>query len=411
MADLNAKHTAFSHNGVNHHGRQLFALYTQKRLSFLGPDFPTVFSNGGQGRPDLVFMNRFGAHLHHHITPGDIMGSVILSLSQNPILVKTTPKYQYKQANWENYKQQLDSDYIHNYNGRHTSEIENQWARIHNNILQAANDTIPKTTYIPRHSFTPSIKSRRLIICYRHRFQQNQHRLNQVQWDLTALRNHILNSLDDDHARHWHKLVKTTETNRVKNSREFWQLIRKLKGNHHPRFSHLNINGNNITDPAEVARTFKEHWEPIFNPHAPDPRVIAETLEIETWNNQNYNLTTPDEIINLNTLDATNVLTSPILVPEVKALLDKIPKKAPVASGIGQELIRNLPNSLVTAITHIFNASLASGYFPTCFKEAIAVFIPKPGKDHKDPKNYRPISLLETLGKVFEKIINKRLIP
>ena len=34
----------------------------------------------------------------------------------------------------------------------------------------------------------------------------------------------------------------------------------------------------------------------------------------------------------------------------------------------------------------------------------------KPNSDASDPLNYRPISLIETLCKVFERIINNRLI-
>jgi hypothetical protein len=33
----------------------------------------------------------------------------------------------------------------------------------------------------------------------------------------------------------------------------------------------------------------------------------------------------------------------------------------------------------------------------------------KPGKDHSNPSNYRPISLLSSISKVFERIILKRL--
>lgn len=36
--------------------------------------------------------------------------------------------------------------------------------------------------------------------------------------------------------------------------------------------------------------------------------------------------------------------------------------------------------------------------------------IKKPGKDNTDPKNYRPISLLSSVSKIFEKIIHSRLI-
>ena len=35
--------------------------------------------------------------------------------------------------------------------------------------------------------------------------------------------------------------------------------------------------------------------------------------------------------------------------------------------------------------------------------------IPKPGKDMSTETNYRPISLLSTMGKLFEKILVKRL--
>ncbi|GFW43420.1 RNA-directed DNA polymerase from mobile element jockey [Trichonephila clavipes] len=49
------------------------------------------------------------------------------------------------------------------------------------------------------------------------------------------------------------------------------------------------------------------------------------------------------------------------------------------------------------------------GNFPPAWKHAIITLLPKPGKDAKFATNYRPISLLYTIGKIFEKIILKRL--
>ena len=36
--------------------------------------------------------------------------------------------------------------------------------------------------------------------------------------------------------------------------------------------------------------------------------------------------------------------------------------------------------------------------------------IPKPGKDLTDPQNYRPISLTRCVCKLYEKMVNKRLV-
>jgi hypothetical protein len=37
------------------------------------------------------------------------------------------------------------------------------------------------------------------------------------------------------------------------------------------------------------------------------------------------------------------------------------------------------------------------------------ISIPKPGMDHYNPSNYRPISLFSSISKVFERIILKRM--
>jgi hypothetical protein len=48
-------------------------------------------------------------------------------------------------------------------------------------------------------------------------------------------------------------------------------------------------------------------------------------------------------------------------------------------------------------------------YFPDQWKEAKVIMLQKPNKDHASPLNFRPITLLNSLGKVFENIILKRL--
>ena len=48
--------------------------------------------------------------------------------------------------------------------------------------------------------------------------------------------------------------------------------------------------------------------------------------------------------------------------------------------------------------------------FPDEWRKAIIIPIPKPGKNHQDPSNYRPIALTSCLCKLIEKMVNKRLL-
>jgi hypothetical protein len=60
--------------------------------------------------------------------------------------------------------------------------------------------------------------------------------------------------------------------------------------------------------------------------------------------------------------------------------------------------------------THIANACLSLGHWPSHFKESLSVIIPKPGKPtYSTPKSFRPIVLLNTLGKLIEKMLSCRL--
>jgi len=58
----------------------------------------------------------------------------------------------------------------------------------------------------------------------------------------------------------------------------------------------------------------------------------------------------------------------------------------------------------------IFNAILLTHHFPTMWKHARVISILKPGKDSPLPSSYRPISLLDTIGKLFEKILLARIL-
>jgi hypothetical protein len=72
-------------------------------------------------------------------------------------------------------------------------------------------------------------------------------------------------------------------------------------------------------------------------------------------------------------------------------------------------MLRNLSRKALNHITQFFNNLLMLGHFPPIWKSANVNPIPKPNKPNTDPDAYRAISLLSTLGKLFERIITARL--
>jgi hypothetical protein len=82
-------------------------------------------------------------------------------------------------------------------------------------------------------------------------------------------------------------------------------------------------------------------------------------------------------------------------------------RKASGLDGIPNECLRHLPRRPLVHLTHLFNHCPRLSYFPKPWKEAKIITLLKPGKDPKFPQKLRPISLLSTKGKLFEKIILK----
>jgi hypothetical protein len=83
---------------------------------------------------------------------------------------------------------------------------------------------------------------------------------------------------------------------------------------------------------------------------------------------------------------------------------------APGEEGLPTLVWKHLWRYLGKLITRIFTASIDLGHHPKQWRGAKIVVLRKPGKpDYSVPGAYRPISLLNTLGKLLEAVIARRL--
>ena len=84
--------------------------------------------------------------------------------------------------------------------------------------------------------------------------------------------------------------------------------------------------------------------------------------------------------------------------------------KAPGPNDIPNRALKHLPMQALLLLVQIFNAILGTHHFSPIWKHAGVISILKPGKDSAQPSSYRPISLLDTIGKLFEKILLTRIL-
>ena len=92
------------------------------------------------------------------------------------------------------------------------------------------------------------------------------------------------------------------------------------------------------------------------------------------------------------------------------ALRATAPKKSPGIDEIPGLILHKAQNILMPYFLKLFNGIFRTGFYPLSWKNASITFLKKPGqKDSKNPRHYRPISLLPVISKVFERVIQKRL--
>ncbi|GFX09265.1 probable RNA-directed DNA polymerase from transposon X-element [Trichonephila clavipes] len=116
-----------------------------------------------------------------------------------------------------------------------------------------------------------------------------------------------------------------------------------------------------------------------------------------------------DEVTNfINTPHVQEI--EPTTPTEVLSYVQRLkPRKSPGLDQISNRMIKNLPLKFLLFITLLINQLFKNNYFPNSWKTAVVIPILKPDKDSALPSNYRPISLLSCLSKVYEFVLLQRL--
>ena len=101
----------------------------------------------------------------------------------------------------------------------------------------------------------------------------------------------------------------------------------------------------------------------------------------------------------------------PFTVDELLDSLSNSNDSAAGPDGIYYKFLTHLPvRCTATLLKKIYNDIWSNSRIPSSWREATVVVIPKPGRDHTDPSNYRPIAQTSCLCKTIEIMVNGRLV-
>lgn len=182
-------------------------------------------------------------------------------------------------------------------------------------------------------------------------------------------------------------------------SKKFWQTTKLLKNktNNLPP-----LKGNNGTTAytnqqksETLANVFhKSHTLTLGLGNQRTEKIVAHSIK-----RINASSIAPSEL--------AKMLTKP---KEIHGILKSLKiKKSPGDDHITNRLLKQIPKRAVVLLTMISNACMKLSYFPSTWKIARVIAIPKPGKCPSNASSYRPISLLSSISKILEKVLLKRI--
>ena len=103
-----------------------------------------------------------------------------------------------------------------------------------------------------------------------------------------------------------------------------------------------------------------------------------------------------------------NISVTPKMVRKVVMNLDL--SKASGPDCIPVVVLKNCEPELSYLLAELFNKFLKESCFPDCWKVSSVVPVFKNVGERSTAKNYRPVSLLSVVSKVFEKLANNRIV-
>ena len=183
-------------------------------------------------------------------------------------------------------------------------------------------------------------------------------------------------------------------TNFKNNTRKIWDTVNQLTGSKHKKDNINCINYNHVkyTKDSDIARIFNEFYT-----------NVATNLD---------NDLPPATIDPLSFLEGdypTSMIVPPVQPHDVIRVINSLKNKNSNVQELSVSILKLNSQFFALPLSTLFNQSINNGKFPQQLKHATVIPIHKKASK-EEIGNYRPISLLSNISKIFEKLMKEFLL-
>jgi ribonuclease HI len=398
LGDFNAHHPLWGGTNTCVRGRQLETLIVSQNIVLLNTGADTHFNafNGSVSALDLSFASPGLAARYDWSVHTDLCGSdhfpVRLSPESDLPPPAISPRWKLKQADWAAFSDKVVLDDVDNLS------VEEAAKHFTDSVTCAAEASIPKTS---------GTGSRRRVPWWndacRAAVQARCRALRAFQLSPTAdnlahfrrLRAAARRTLKESRRASWRDYVSTLNASTPLQT--VWNKIKRIQGSPPSCIPGLTRGGTVTTDPHEVSELLASTFEEVSSSIGYDERFLR-LKEAEERHPVDFPLSRGESY------------NDPFSMDELEKALSSAHDTSPGADCIPYAFLRHLNTDAKEWLLALYNRIWATGMYPSPWRDAIVIPIPKPGKCRQDAKSYRPISLTSCVSKTLEKMVNCRLL-
>ncbi|KAK2724485.1 hypothetical protein QYM36_001103 [Artemia franciscana] len=408
VGDFNAHSDVWCGCGTNNeagNSLQRFMLDTPESCLLTPKDFPTRinYSNGSYTTIDLAFASPSLANSHTIYT----VNEPTLFSDHNPYVIQwkqqdqesepSSPRFSIQKANWSEFDEALKSMEIDKMLML-AEEVDQKIEIFQGKLLEAAEKTIPKNKHnLKGQKSTPwwnedceeakkELKKRR----------QKYDRIPTLDRYIKVKRAHarFRKKVKEAKRHSWHTFVENLDFR--ESSAKVYRFIKCMNTRNQAREDNppTVVNGETLVDNIDKANAGAEYLKNVIGRQDPFKDDHNRTI----WKVKKVSQKKRMEDYN-----------RPFTEREVNEVVKNLPNTTPGDDLIYPEFVKRLPEIWMKELLKIINIAWKSGYFPKIWKKGTAIMKPKPGKDSEKIENFRFITLLPVLGKVYERLVKNRL--